>query len=189
MAGRAASSARKYPSRSVQGTARVSPPSSRSVFWLTGTTLVTSPVISLVIPCVILLMARPSRSSGYSECPSMSIHPGETTRLVASMVSRACAPRSTPTAAIRSPRMATSPRYHGLPVPSTIIPLRTSRSYGASGRRGRGGRSRAPAAAAAAQSAIERSGRRRGMASYVQVKSGLPENRAAYHALAHSGRT
>ena len=32
--------------------------------------------------------------------------------------------------AIVSPRTATSARYHGLPVPSTIRPLRMTRSYG-----------------------------------------------------------
>ena len=33
-----------------------------------------------------------------------------------------------PTATMRSPRMATSPRNHGLPVPSTTVPLRMTRS-------------------------------------------------------------
>ncbi len=48
-----------------------------------------SPVISVVIPCVILLAARGSTSTLNSDWPSMSMKPGATTRFEASMRVRA----------------------------------------------------------------------------------------------------
>src|SRR5438105_14155737 len=60
----------------------------------------------------------------------MSINPGATTIPRASMERRAGAFPRFPTAAILPPRMATSPAYHGDPVPSIIRPLRITRSYG-----------------------------------------------------------
>ena len=50
-----------------------------------------SPVISVVMPCVILLAARLSTSRLYSDCPIMSMKPGATTRRLASMRRRAVA--------------------------------------------------------------------------------------------------
>ena len=47
---------------------------------------------------------------------------------LASISRLAVAGGTRPTATMRSPRMATSPRNHGLPVPSTILPLRMTRS-------------------------------------------------------------
>src|SRR5689334_2576333 len=62
----------------------------------------------------------------------MSMKPGATTSPVAS-ISRLADPGSErPTATMRSPRTATSPRNHGLPVPSTTVPWRRSRSYSGS---------------------------------------------------------
>ena len=64
----------------------------------------------------------------------MSMKPGATTSPLAS-ISRFALPAGTrPTATIWSPRIATSPWNHGLPVPSTILPLRMTRSYGHVGR-------------------------------------------------------
>lgn len=62
----------------------------------------------------------------------MSMKPGATTRPDASIRSRVRAPSSPPGGvmrAMRSPRMATSPRYHGLPDPSTIRPPVMTTSY------------------------------------------------------------
>src|SRR5207248_8377489 len=55
--------------------------------------------------------------------------PGAITRLEASTVDAAPRSEATPTAAIRSPAIATSPRYHGAPVPSTIRPFVITTSY------------------------------------------------------------
>src|SRR5689334_19408726 len=57
-----------------------------------------------------------------SDCPSMSMKPGATTRPAASMVSAALARISDPIAAIRPSLMATSPLYQGDPVPSMMCP-------------------------------------------------------------------
>src|ERR1700677_3420199 len=57
-----------------------------------------SPVISVVIPCESLLNERLSISKDISDCPSMSINPGETICPVASITFLACAaPPPTPT--------------------------------------------------------------------------------------------
>jgi hypothetical protein len=103
---------------------------------LTGAIDEPSPVISVVIPCVILLAARGSTSTLYSDCPSMSMKPGATTRRLASMRRFACVPSRRPTAAIRSPTTQTSARNHGAPVPSTTRPpakSRSQRAWGAAG--------------------------------------------------------
>src|SRR5262245_45279173 len=57
----------------------------------------------------------------------MSMKPGATTQPVASLVRTARAATS-PTATIRSPRMATSPGAPGAPLPSTTVPPRIRRS-------------------------------------------------------------
>ena len=88
-----------------------------------------SPVISVVIPWVILLAARGSTRTLYSDWPSMSMKPGATTRPVASMRRLARAPERSPTAAIRSPITPTSARRQGAPVPSTTRPPAKTRSY------------------------------------------------------------
>src|SRR5207249_6240130 len=95
---------------------------------LTGAMELPSPVSSVVIPCVILLAARGSTSTLYSDCPSMSMNPGATTRPAASMRRLAGTPCRFPTAAMRSPTTHTSARDHGAPVPSTTRPPAKSRS-------------------------------------------------------------
>src|SRR5688500_5999759 len=76
----------------------------------------------------------------------MSMKPGATTRPLASITRPAAPFIVEPIAAIASPLIARSARYHGAPVPSITRPPRTMRSY-------RGGcaaavRARAPATAA-----------------------------------------
>src|SRR5688572_19113723 len=66
----------------------------------------------------------------------MSMKPGATTRREASMRRFAAARERSPTAAIRSPTIPTSPRNHGAPVPSTTRPpamIRLKLSGGAVG--------------------------------------------------------
>src|SRR5262245_12780960 len=87
-----------------------------------------SPVISVVMPCVILLAARLSTSTLYSDWPSMSMKPGAITSFDASMRRLAVASLSAPTATIRSPATQTSARNQGAPVPSTMRPPANSRS-------------------------------------------------------------
>jgi hypothetical protein len=77
-----------------------------------------SPKICVVTPCRISPCERGSAISEVSECDSMLMKPGATASPVASMTLRAVAPWSAPTAATRSPRMATSARRGGPPVPS-----------------------------------------------------------------------
>jgi hypothetical protein len=67
-----------------------------------------SPVISVVTPCVILLAARGSTRTLNSDCPSMSMKPGATTRFDASIVVVALRPSSSPIAEMRSPLMPMS---------------------------------------------------------------------------------
>ena len=59
-----------------------------------------------------------------SDWPSMSMKPGATISPFASMVVRAVASGNRPIATMRPSRMATSPWYHGEPVPSMMRPLR-----------------------------------------------------------------
>ena len=97
-----------------------------SVTWpATGEGVQPSPMISVVIPWVILERQRPSCISGTIACDWISMKPGQTTCPEASMTSAAapagiCPARST--AAILSPLRATSPKYQGLPEPSTMRP-------------------------------------------------------------------
>src|SRR5205807_1693594 len=69
-------------------------------------------------------------SKSMSECEWMSMNPGATTRPLASIVFVAFTSSARPTAAMRWPVTATSPANHGLPLPSTILPPRMSRSQG-----------------------------------------------------------
>jgi hypothetical protein len=57
-----------------------------------------------------------------------AMKPGETTRSGTVRTSRAWTPSSRPISAIRSPWIATSPRNHGFPIPSTIRPPLIRRS-------------------------------------------------------------
>src|SRR6266496_3050404 len=59
----------------------------------------------------------------------MSMNPGATVLPAASMTRAAGASIRRPIRAIVSPRTAMSPRYQGLPVPSTIRPFLMIRSY------------------------------------------------------------
>ncbi len=85
------------------------------------------------MPCVILLAARESTSTLYSDCPSMSMKPGATTSRLASMRRFAVGALRRPTAAMRSPTTQTSARNQGAPVPSTTRPPAKSRSQGGCG--------------------------------------------------------
>jgi hypothetical protein len=58
----------------------------------------------------------------------MSTKPGATTRPVASTTRRALERSTVPIRTIRSPRIATSPESHGLPLPSTMRPFAMTRS-------------------------------------------------------------
>lgn len=81
---------------------------------------------TVVIPCA--RSGRPWLSAAVASpspawvCTSMK--PGATYSPAASTSRAARAPARSPTAAMRPPRMATSARYHGLPVPSSTRPLR-----------------------------------------------------------------
>src|SRR5262245_332009 len=90
------------------------------------------------MPWVILLAARPSTSTLYSDCPSMSMKPGATTSREASMRRFDARAPSAPTASMRSPTTQTSARNQGAPVPSTTRPPARSRSQ-AGGAGGVGG--------------------------------------------------
>ena len=95
-----------------------------AIIWsFTGAIDTPSPVISVVMPWVILLAARLSTSTLNSDWPSRSMKPGATTSPAASMRVVAWASASRPIAVIRSAVMPTSPRNQGAPVPSTIRPL------------------------------------------------------------------
>jgi len=76
---------------------------------VSGATEPPSPVISVVTPCVTLLNTRLSIRTFPSDWPSMSMKPGATINPRTSSVSRAAADPRYPTAAMRSPEMATSP--------------------------------------------------------------------------------
>jgi hypothetical protein len=130
MAGRASLEGAEVAVQVRPGHERAVRSSSRSVFSFTGTTLVTSPVISVVIPCVIL-----DRSAPVPQQPVLGVsehvdEPGRhhQSRGVDGVARRA--PGSSPTAAIRSPRW---PRRRG---------TRGCRCRPRRYRRGRAGRSR-----------------------------------------------
>jgi hypothetical protein len=61
-------------------------------------------------------------------CVWMSMKPGATTRLLTSMIRAAVSRIEGAMRAMVSPLIARSARYHGLPVPSTMRPLRRTRS-------------------------------------------------------------
>src|SRR5450755_6403 len=78
-------------------------------------------------------MARLSMSSDVSDCPSMSMNPGETMSPRASIDFFAAAPFRLPMAVMRSPVMPMSAEYQGLPEPSMIWPLRMTTSKACDG--------------------------------------------------------
>jgi hypothetical protein len=86
------------------------------------------PTTSVVTPWRIVLCAVGFASSDQSLWLWGSTKPGQTMRPRASIVCRAPAPSSSPTAAMRSPSTATSARVGGDPLPSTTSPPRISRS-------------------------------------------------------------
>ena len=93
---------------------------------LRGAIELPSPVTSVVMPWVILLAARLSTRTLYSDCPIMSMKPGATT-------SRSHRPGggAAPSVADRRDPVAHDAdvaRYHGAPVPSTTRPPAKSRS-------------------------------------------------------------
>ncbi len=69
-----------------------------------------------------------SQASCASRWVWMSTKPGVTRQPSASMVRRASVSSSTPTATMRSPSTATSPRTGSPPEPSTTVPLVITRS-------------------------------------------------------------
>ena len=77
-----------------------------------------SPKICVVTPWRISPWERPSTSSDSVDHDSMLMNPGATAMFVASMDDAARAEARSPTAAMRSPRMPTSARRPGLPLPS-----------------------------------------------------------------------
>ena len=77
-----------------------------------------SPKISVVTPWRMSPCERPSTRSDSVAQESMLTKPGATARPVASTTAGASAADRSPTAAIRSPRMPTSARTPGAPVPS-----------------------------------------------------------------------
>ncbi len=81
-----------------------------------------------VTPCQHDDDATGSQPTWASRWVWTSTNPGLTTRPSASIDSRP-SPSTSPTAAIRSPVTATSPRNDGRPVPSTTVPFRITRSY------------------------------------------------------------
>ena len=89
-----------------------------------------SPSTSVVTPCAVLLRARGSTTSPYSEWACMSMNPGASTIPPASISWRASG-SSGPTLTMVSPATARFPRNHGPPVPSTMRAPRISRSAGA----------------------------------------------------------
>src|SRR6476661_6315570 len=114
-----------------------------------GATDPPSPVISVVMPWKIFDGRCGATMIVNSDCPSMSMKPGATTRPWASIVRLADAPARRPIAAIRPSRMPTSAAYQGEPVPSITWPLTMTTSKG----RPEGGGWR-PAASSTAQRTI-----------------------------------
>ena len=77
-----------------------------------------SPKISIVTPCFVSDMPRPSTSSDSVAHDSMLMNPGATAMPLASSVARDCASDRSPTAATRSPIRPTSARRPSPPLPS-----------------------------------------------------------------------
>src|SRR5689334_17881220 len=88
------------------------------------------PTTSVVTPWRIVLSAVGLASRDQSLWLCGSTKPGQTMRPRASIVRRAAAPSSSPTAAMRSPSTATSARCGAAPLPSTTTPPWISRSTG-----------------------------------------------------------
>src|SRR5262249_24167057 len=89
-----------------------------------------SPVISVVMPWKIFEGRCGLIRIVVSYGPSISMDPGATTIPCASMMRFAVASASRPIAAILPARIPISAAYQGEPVPSTMCPLRMTRSYG-----------------------------------------------------------
>src|SRR5438105_10622357 len=87
-----------------------------------------SPKISVVTPCLRSDIPRPSAMSDSCAWLMTLMKPGAAARPCASISVRP-RPRTAPTAAMRSPRMAMSPRLASAPVPSYNIALRMTTSY------------------------------------------------------------
>ena len=85
------------------------------------------PGTMVVMPCSMAGLARPSHSSCASKCVCGSMNPGETI-LPAASISWEAGSEMLPLAAIFPSLTPTSPMYPGMPVPSTIVPLRMMRS-------------------------------------------------------------
>ena len=85
---------------------------------LAGPIELPSPKTSSVTPWRMSPSERPSTMSDSVAQLSMLMKPGDTAMPEASSTCAACAPERSPTAAMRSPRMATSPTTGGEPEPS-----------------------------------------------------------------------
>ena len=92
-----------------------------------------SPKISVVTPWRMSPCDRPSAISDSVAHESMFTKPGATARPRASTTVAAFALPRLPMAAMRSPRMPTSARRPGAPVPSYTVPPRSTTSKGGSG--------------------------------------------------------
>ena len=88
-----------------------------------------SPNTASVTPWRMPLCERPSAISAVSEWFNISMNPGATARPVASTSCRPRVPPSSPRAAMRSPRIATSSTTPGDPLPSYTVPWRITTSY------------------------------------------------------------
>jgi hypothetical protein len=86
------------------------------------------PMTAVVTPCQHEQLPSGSQNTCASMCVWPSMKPGETTWPVASISSFPLS-RMRAIAAILSPTTPTSARYPGIPVPSTTVPLRITRSY------------------------------------------------------------
>src|SRR6266851_3191756 len=86
------------------------------------------PITTEVTPCQHEHVPSASQKTCASICVCASTSPGATICPSASIVSRALS-RIFPIAAILSPSIATSALKRGMPLPSTIVPLRIIRSY------------------------------------------------------------
>ncbi len=88
------------------------------------------PMIVVVTPCQQTALPTSSQNTCASMCECESMNPGATMWPSASISSRP-RPSISPTAAMRSATIATSPRTPGVPVPSTTSPPRMTRSNSA----------------------------------------------------------
>src|SRR5439155_670186 len=132
MLGRALRSRRKYPERSVQSIFSLYLRSQGSCSWIQaafiGAGEMPSPVSSVVIPWRTFDSSRGSISTLSSLCPRRSMNPGAIARSRSSTRRFVFSRERSPTAAMLSPRIPTSARNHGDPVPSTTRPPERIRS-------------------------------------------------------------